>query len=260
MTTYTLVEQAARALLDRCDQRVAGQPLTNEWQGLDVETAYAVQDEILRLRVERGETLVGVKLGLTSAAKQRRMGISSPLTAWLTDAMILPSGEAVRVENFIHPRAEPEIAFIMGRDLSGPGVSAPLALRAVDQVFAAIELIDSRFEDFKFTLPDVIADNASAAGFVTGSFTRAPEGLDLALEPCVLEVDGRVIDTAMGAAVQGHPAQALAAAADDLAKRGHNLREGWLVLTGGMTDAVGLNKGSVVSATFNSLGRVNIGG
>lgn len=258
MTTNSTIERAARTLLDRADQCVADQPLTGEWQELDVESAYAVQDEMLRLRLERGETLVGVKLGLTSVAKQRRMGISSPLTAWLTDAMIVPAAETVGLERFIHPRAEPEIAFILGRDLSGPGVSAPLALRAVDQVFGAIELIDSRFKDFKFTLPDVIADNASAAGLVTGSLTRAAEGLDLALEPCVLEVDGRVVDTATGAAVQGHPAQALAAAANDLGKRGHGLREGWLVLTGGLTDAVPLHKGSVVSAAFHSLGRVYV--
>ncbi len=258
MSKKPMIVQAAKALLDRADQRIAGAPLTDEWQDLDVETAYAVQDEILRLRIERGETLVGVKLGLTSAAKQRRMGIASPLTAWLTDAMILPSGESLDFDNFIHPRAEPEIAFVLGRDLGGPGVSGPLALRAVDQVVGAIELIDSRFEDFKFTLPDVIADNASGAGFVTGSLTRPAVGLDLALEPCVLEMDGRVIDTATGAAVQGHPAQALAAAANDLGKRGHTLREGWLVLTGGMTDAVTLSKGSVVSAVFSSLGRVEI--
>lgn len=258
MAASPVVAHAASALLDRADRRVAERPLTDEWRELDVETAYAVQDEMLRLRLERGETLVGVKLGLTSVAKQRRMGISSPLTAWLTDAMILPAAETVGLERFIHPRAEPEIAFILGRDLGGPGVSAPLALRAVDQVFGAIELIDSRFKDFKFTLPDVIADNASAAGFVTGSLTRAAQGLDLALEPCILEVDGRVVDTATGAVVQGHPAQALAAAANDLGKRGHVLREGWLVLTGGMTDAVPLQKGSVVSAAFQSLGRVNV--
>ncbi len=256
--TKPKIESAAIALLARADQRVAGPPLTNEWQQLDVETAYAVQDEMLRLRIERGETLIGVKLGLTSVAKQRRMGISSPLTAWLTDAMILASDESLASDQFIHPRAEPEIAFIMGRDLSGPGVSAPLALRAVDQVFGAIELIDSRFEEFKFTLPDVIADNASGAGFVTGSVTREAVGLDLSLESCVLELDGRVVDTATGAAVQGHPAQALAAAANDLGKRGHVLREGWLILTGGMTDAVSLSKGSVVSANFNSFGRVEV--
>jgi 2-oxo-3-hexenedioate decarboxylase len=257
MTNWTF-KHAAKVLLDRADRCTAGHPVTDEWKDLDADMAYRVQDEMLRLRVARGETLIGVKLGLTSGAKQRTMGISSPLTAWLTDAMVLEAGGVVALERLIHPRAEPEIAFILGRDLSGPGVTAPAVLRAVDQVFGAIEVIDSRFTDFKFTLPDVIADNGSASGLITGSLTQSPLALDLALEPCALEIDGRVVDAATGAAVQGHPAQALAAAANALGRRGHVMREGWLVFTGGMTDAVPLHKSSVVSAVFNSFGRIDI--
>lgn len=102
----------------------------------------------------------------------------------------------------------------------------------------AVEVIDSRYADFRFTLPDVVADNASSGAFVSGPIARSAVGIDLALEPCALEVDGEVVDTATGAAVQGHPAQALALAANDLGRRGQPLRAGWLVLTGGMTDAV----------------------
>ncbi|MFK0113000.1 2-keto-4-pentenoate hydratase [Streptomyces sp. NPDC091217] len=258
MTAWT-VKRAAAALLEREDSRVDGEPLTTNWPELDLDTAYAIQDETLRLRQARGETLIGVKLGLTSRAKQRRMNVSSPLTAWLTDAMVLPVGEPVPLERYIHPRVEPEIVFVLGRDLGGPGVTAATALHAVDLVMGGAEVIDSRYADFRFTLQDVVADNASSGAFVTGPVARSAIGIDLAMEPCALEVDGEVVDTATGAAVQGHPAQALAFAANNLAARGQTLRAGWIVLTGGMTDAVPLQKNTTVAAGFGSLGRVVVG-
>jgi 2-oxo-3-hexenedioate decarboxylase len=253
------VQRAAETLLAREDDRVDGGPITDLWPELDLATAYQVQDETLRMRLARGEQLIGVKLGLTSRAKQQRMGIASPLTAWLTDAMVHPAGTPLPMDRLIHPRAEPEIVFVLGRDLTGPGVSAPTALGAVDQVLGGIEVIDSRYTDFRFTLPDVVADNASSGLFITGPVSRTVSGLDLSLEACALEVDGVVVDTATGAAVQGHPAEALALAANDLGRRGHTLRAGWIVLTGGMTDAVHVHKGTTVAASFTSLGRVVVG-
>lgn len=234
--------------------------LTDTWADLDLRTAYAIQDEGLRLRQERGETLIGVKLGLTSRAKQQRMGIDSPAVAWLTDAMVLPTGDPVPRARMIHPRAEPEIAFVLGRPLRGPGITAATALAAVETVYGAIEIIDSRFADFRFTLPDAVADNNSSGVFTTASVARRPDQLDLALEAVLLEVDGQVVDTATGAAVQGHPAEALALAANSLAERGLGLDAGWIVLTGGMTDAVPVAPGSRVAAHFTNLGSVTIAG
>ncbi|MCE7004779.1 4-oxalocrotonate decarboxylase [Kibdelosporangium philippinense] len=254
------VEEAARLLLAREDDRTDGPPLTDTWSDLDLETAYRIQDETLRLRLARGETLIGVKLGLTSRAKQQRMNVDSPLTAWLTDAMLLPTGVPVPMDKLIHPRAEPEIAVTLKRDLEGPGVTAATALGAIEYVFSGIEIIDSRYADFRFTLPDVVADNASSGAFVTGPIAREVEGFDLAAEACSLEVDSNVVDTATGAAVQGHPAEAIALAANDLGRRGRRMRAGWIVLTGGMTDAVPVVKESTVSASFSSLGRVVVGG
>ncbi len=235
-------------------------PFTDDWPDLDLATAYAIQDETLRRRLARGEHLVGVKLGLTSRAKQRRMNVSSPLVAWLTDAMVLPTGEPAPQASLIHPRIEPEIVFVMKRQLKGPGVTAAQALAAVDRVFAGAEVIDSRCRDFRFTLPDVVADNGSAGRFVIGSVGRAPETLDLAHEAVLVEVDGQVTDSATGAAVQGHPGEALAFAANELAVRGHAIEAGQLVLTGGMTDAVPLSPGARVAFHFTSLGPLSIAG
>jgi 2-oxo-3-hexenedioate decarboxylase len=248
------VAAAAAQLQDAERNRAARRPLTDEWPALDVETAYAVQREVIRRRVAAGEHIVGIKLGLTSRAKQERMGISSPLTAWLTDAMVLPIGTPAPLERLIHPRAEPEIVFLLGRDLLGPGVTAASGIAAVDRVFGGIEIIDSRFADFRFTLPDVVADNASSAAFTVGPVGVDPRTVDLTLEAALLEVGGRVVDTATGAAVQGSPAEALALAANALADQGITLRAGWLVLTGGLTDAIALEPGVGVAAHFSNLG------
>ncbi|MGK3200737.1 2-keto-4-pentenoate hydratase [Amycolatopsis sp. MEPSY49] len=249
------VREAAAALLGTTSER---SPLSEEWPELDVDTAYAIQDEALRQRRTRGETLVGLKLGLTSRAKQERMGIDAPLLAWLTDAMVLPAG--VPVPQLIHPRAEPELVFVMRDRLAGPGVTAATALAAVDRVYGGIEIIDSRYADYRFTLPDAVADNGSSAYFSVGPVGLPPSALDLSLEAALLEVDGQIVDTATGAAVQGHPAEALALAANALGARGLALEPGWIVLTGGMTDAVPLRRGSRVAAHFSHLGSITLSG
>jgi 2-oxo-3-hexenedioate decarboxylase len=254
------VDAAADHLLAAERNRHEIEPLTDTWTDLDLATAYQVQDASLQRRLDGGERVVGVKLGLTSAAKQRRMGIDSPLLAWLTDAMVLPAGDPIPQARLIHPRIEPEIAFLMGAPLAGPGVTAARAMQAVDQVYAAAEIIDSRFRDFRFNLPDVVADNASSAAFIIGPVGRAPDSLDLSLEACVVEIDGVVVDSATGAAVQGHPAQALALAANSLAARGHRIESGWLVLTGGMTDAVFAPPGTALRFDFTSLGSISVFG
>ncbi|MFF3585454.1 2-keto-4-pentenoate hydratase [Streptomyces mirabilis] len=254
------LDRAATALLEAEDTRTGRGPITDDWPELDLDTAYALQDETLQRRLNRGEHIVGIKLGLTSRAKQQRMGIDVPLTAWLTDAMLLPAGVPVPQDKLIHPRAEPEIVFVMKDRLAGPGVTAATALAAVGSVHGGIEVIDSRYLDFRFKLPDTIADNASSGRFVTGPVGVPPETLDLAMEACLVEVDGQVADSATGAAVQGHPAEALALAANELGRRGMAIEPGWLVLTGGMTDAVPVPPGTTVAVHFTHLGSLHLTG
>lgn len=257
--TWT-VDAAATELL-ACEEERRDRPsFATEWPELDVETGYAVQDETLRRRLARGERLIGVKLGLTSKAKQQRMGVDTPFVAWLTDAMMLPPGEPVPQDRLIHPRLEPEIVFVMGSRLEGPGVTAETALAAVATVAAGAEVIDSRYTDFKFTAGDVVADNASSGCFVTGSVALAPADVDIVGEKVVVEVDGVVVYSATGAAVLGNPAEALALAANELAARGLAIEPGWIVLTGGMTDAVPIPAGTEVSCRFGTLGTVVVGG
>jgi 2-oxo-3-hexenedioate decarboxylase len=250
------IRRAAEYLLAREAGVEAGGPVTDLWPELDLETAYAVQDEALRLRRARGETLIGVKLGLTSKAKQRRMGIDRPSLAWLTDAMLQPAGEPLPLARLIHPRVEPEIGFVMGRRLAGPGVSSATALAAVSHVFGAVEVIDSRFAGFRFLMADAVADNGSSGLFTIGSVLADPVGLDLALEACLLEEDGQIVDSCTGAAVQGNPGEALALAANILGERGLAIEAGWVILTGGMTDALPIGPGGRIAAHFAHLGSV----
>ncbi len=197
--------RVADVLLRAEEAATAQTSIAADWDGLDLATAYTAQDIALRMRLARGERLTGVKLGVTSKAKQRQVGVDAPSTAWLTDAMILPIGAPVPRARLIQARAEPEIAFVMGRRLAGPGVSAATALAAVDHVLGAVEIIDSRFSGYRFSMMDAVADNNSSGRYVTGPIARRPEDLDLALEACLLEVDGEVVDSATGAAVHGHP-------------------------------------------------------
>lgn len=254
------VDTVAAELLACEDERRDRTPFTDEWDQLDIGTAYKIQDRTLQLRIDRGEKIVGIKLGLTSKAKQRRMGVDVPFVAWLTDAMVLTAGESVPQDALIHPRVEPEIVFVMANRLRGPGVTCAQAMGAVQTVWGGAEVIDSRYQDFKFTAGDVIADNASSAAFVTGPVCLRPTDLDLTLEAVLVEVGGAIRDSATGAAVQGHPGEALALAANELAKRGLAIEPGWIVLTGGMTDAVPIPPGAAVSFHFTNLGSIYLHG
>jgi 2-oxo-3-hexenedioate decarboxylase len=256
MTTWTEESIATELLACEADRRDRVK-FTDDWPELDVAAGYRIQAETLRRRLARGEAITGVKLGLTSKAKQERMGVDTPLVAWLTDAMALEPGQPVPQDALIHPRIEPEIVFVMKDRLEGPGVTAEQALAAVGEVVAGAEVIDSRYQDFRFTAADVIADNASSGAYVLGEKRAAP-GMDLPGEGVEVVVDGEVVFTATGADVLGNPAAALALAVNDLATRGLAVEPGWIVLTGGMSDAVPATPGSTVECRFSTLGTVTL--
>lgn len=232
-------------------------PITDVEPSLTVEEAYEIQEELIRLRVARGETIIGAKLGLTSKAKQLAMGLDEPIYGVLTDAMLLPIEQPVTMAEHIHPRVEPEIVFVLAHDLAGPGVTIQDVLAATGSVCSGLEIIDSRFADFRFTLPDVIADNTSASRFVLGPVAAEPS-FDLSMIGCVFEVDGSVVGTTAGAAILGHPAEAVAQLANWLGRRGGVLRAGWKIMSGGLMDAMPLHAGRHALATFSRLGRVGV--
>jgi 2-oxo-3-hexenedioate decarboxylase len=253
----TTPAQLAQLLIGAAEERRGIGALTSSTE-LDVATAYAVQDALVSARVAHGGTVVGVKLGLTSAAKQRQMNIDEPLYGWITSDMALDLGQPLRVGEFIQPRCEPEIAFLLGADLSGAHVTAAHVLAATAAVYPAIDVLDSRFSGYSFTLPDVVADNASAAAFLIGGQGTVPVGVDLRLVGVVLERNGVLVSTAAGAAVLGHPAAAVAWLVRSLAARRRGLKAGQLVLSGALTEAVAVSAGDVITARFDRLGSIEL--
>lgn len=234
------------------------QPFTDQFPDLDLDTAYAAQWAGVQGKLEAGELLVGAKLGLTSKAKQRVMNVDAPLYGFVTSSMMLPYGDPVEVANFIHPRVEPEIAFLLARDVRAPATVTSV-LDATAAVFAAVDVLDSRYENFRFRLPDVVADNASAGAFIVGSRAVAPAELeDLHLLGCVLRVDGEVVDTAAGAAVLGHPAASVAWLANQLGPRKQHLEAGWLIFSGGLTEPIPLQPGVTVTTEIAGLGGIEV--
>jgi 2-oxo-3-hexenedioate decarboxylase len=221
---------------------------------LDVDAAYAIQALSLERRFTRGERLVGVKMGLTSRAKMLQVGVDEVIWGRLTDAMRLEEGGSLSKQRYVHPRIEPELAFLMKRELSGE-VSPAEALSAVEAIAPAMEIIDSRYQNFKFALPDVIADNSSSSGFVVGNWARPDQ--DFSNLGIVVEVDGRAVQIGSTAAILGHPIRSLVAAARAAASIG-GLKPGWIVLAGGATAAHPLEVGQHVRTVMQNLGSVSI--
>jgi 2-keto-4-pentenoate hydratase len=232
-------------------------PFTHAYPFLDVDTAYEAQWHVVEHRLAGGEAIAGAKLGLTSRVKRDALGIQEPLYGWLTTGMLSVPAEPVPVDALIHPRAEPEIAFLIGGALEPPATTASV-LAATEAVLAAIEVMDSRYAS-RFRFADSVADNAGAARVMLGSTPRRPTDLDdLKLIGCVFRSRGEVIGTAAAGAAMGHPAAAVAWLVNTLGARGHYLRAGTVVLSGGLTASVPLRRGSVVSAEFDGLGSVHV--
>ena len=234
--------------------------ISEDHPDVDVATAYRAQRAFVQSKLDAGETFVGYKLGLTSRNKQQAMGLDAPLYGRVTSGMISTYGVPVQFDRFIHPRVESEIAFLLARDIEAPATVTSV-LAATEVVFGAVDVLDSRYESFQFTLPDVVADNASAGAFYLGPVARRPDDLvDLRLLGCVVRVDGDVVMTAAGAAVMGHPAASVAWLANQLAAEGEGLRAGQLVFSGGVTAPVPVVAGGSVTFEFDGLGAIEVYG
>lgn len=232
--------------------------ITDEHPGMDWDDAYAIQDAILARKLARGARVVGLKAGLTSHAKMRQMGVETPVFGFLVDSFSVPEGAAVQTRELIHPKVEPEIAFVLKHALKGPGCHIGAVLAATDFVLPGIEVIDSRYRDFKFDLKSVVADNTSAARFVVGGRALRPEAVDLRTVGIVLEKNGEPVALGAGAAVLGHPAAAIAMLANHLGRRGQEIPAGSLILSGGATEAVAVSAGDHVCLRVQGMGSVSL--
>ncbi|WP_142808893.1 2-oxo-3-hexenedioate decarboxylase [Tepidiphilus olei] len=256
--TREVIEHLAEHL-ERCELEARDTTkITDEHPDMDWEDAYAIQEAIKQRKLARGARVVGFKAGLTSHAKMRQMGVSTPCFGFLVDDYAVPEGGEIDTSALIHPKVEPEIAFVTKAPLKGPGCHIGTVLTATDFVIPAIEVIDSRYRDFKFDLKSVIADNCSSSRFVVGGRIAPPQELDLRTIGVVLEKNGEPVAFGAGAAVLGHPASAIAMLANELGRRGEEIPAGSLILSGGITEAVSVQKGDAITLRVQHLGSVGV--
>lgn len=257
-----LEPQAIRAIADIVDDAQSNAftvtKFTDAHPGMTIDDGYAVQDELLTRWQQRGRRLVGLKAGLTSKAKMEQMGVHVPSFGMLMADTCYPESSVIPMEGLIHPRVEAEIAFVTREELGGSGLSIDAILAATDYVQPALEIIDSRFEKFKFDLESVVADNGSSARFVMGGRPRKPADLDLSTIGIVMERNGEAVAMTSSAAVLGHPAIAVSMLVEWLASRDRVLPAGSIVLSGGATEAIAVEPGEAIRASFQHMGSVGV--
>lgn len=232
-------------------QLSAGRP----WLG--PAEAYRIQQEVVRRRLAAGETIVGWKIGLTSEAMRRQLGVDQPDYGPILSGYLAPDDAPIRTADLIQPRIESEIAFVLRSPLRGPGVTAADVLAATEGVAAALEIIDSRIEAWKLTLPDTIADLASSARVAWSRRLVSVDGLDLQAIHVVLRRGDEVVGEGVGSAVLGDPAEAVAWAANTLAGFGVTMEAGHLIMPGALHASVPVQAGDTFEAEFDALGAVS---
>ena len=228
--------------------------ITDEHPDMDWEDAYAIQWAIRARKEARGTRIAGLKMGLTSRAKMKQMGVEQPVYGFLTDYGACPEGGEIETDRFIHPRIEAEVAIITKAPLRGPGCHIGAVLAATDIGLPAVAIIDSRYENFRFDLKSVVADNTSAAGYVVGGRSARPTDLDMPTLGVVMEKNGEIVELGAGAAVLGHPAASVAMLANMLAARGEEIPAGTFIMTGGITAAVAVEAGDTINVRYQDLG------
>ncbi len=246
----------ARSLLEAYDTKKPISPLIETDPALTIDDAYNIQLAQIAAWQADGAVIKGYKVGLTSKAMQNQLGVDQPDFGHLTDRMFYLERNPIDTSAFLQPKVEPEIAFVMGAELSGPGVNVAEAIRAVDFVVPSLELIDSRIADWRIGIVDTIADNASSGGVVLGSKPTSLRDVDLTTVGCNLVIDSTVIATGAGSAVLGSPLNALVWLANTLGERGISFSPGDVVIPGSITASQVVGAGSVVEASFQGLGSV----
>ena len=220
---------------------------------LSVREAYEIQRASIERRRQRGERTIGLKLGFTSRAKMVQMGVDSLIWGWLTDSMLEEDGAPVDLGRFIHPRVEPEVCFLTKRDITGP-LTALEARSYLDVVAPAMEIIDSRYRNFKFSLEDVIADNCSSSGLVVGAWSTRFD--DLRNASVLMRFDGREVQLGSTGAILGNPLRSVVQASRLASDAQIVLPAGTLVMAGAATAAQALTTGLHVQCSVSGLGHV----
>lgn len=232
-------------------------PLTDREPRITIEEAYRVQLHTIKRRVDDGERIVGKKIGITARTVMQMLKVDQPDFGHLLSGMTYNEGEALDASQFCQPRGEGEVAFILGKDLTGPGIKGPDVLAATECVMPAFEIVDSRVTDWKIRIQDTVADNGSAAAFVLGDNAVSARNIDLATCGMVLEKNGEIIGTGAGAASLGNPVNAVAWLANKLGELGIVLKAGEVILSGSLSIMFPVQAGDVLRMSLNGIGNAS---
>ena len=233
-------------------------PLTSRGFDITIEDAYHIQQRMLARRIEKGEKVVGKKIGVTSKAVMNMLGVDQPDFGYLLDGMVYNEGESIPMDTLIQPKAEGEIAFLMNKDLMGPGLTAADILAATEGVMACFEIVDSRIQDWKIKIQDTVADNASCGVFVLGDKLVDPRKVDLSMCGMVLEKNGEIVVTGAGAATMASPVNAMVWLANTLGRLGIGLNAGDIVLSGALGAMVPVKAGDSLRVTIGGIGGCSV--
>ena len=247
-------DELYQSLLDR--QPVAR--LTDREADITIEDAYQIQLRMIQRRLDAGEHVVGKKIGVTSKVVMDMLKVNQPDFGHLLSGMVYNEGQPISAGSMIAPKAEAEVAFILARDLEGPGVTAADVLRATDCVMPCFEIVDSRIKDWKIKIQDTVADNASCGVLTLGGLRKSPRDIDLALAGMVLEKNGEIISTSCGASVQGSPVNAVAWLANTLGRLGIGLKAGDIILSGSQSPLVPVVAGDSLYCSVGGLGGTSV--
>ncbi|KAB2969971.1 2-oxopent-4-enoate hydratase [Zoogloea sp.] len=254
----TLITRLGDELYDALVARRTLAPLTTRHPEITIEDAYQIQQQMIARRLAAGERVVGKKIGVTSKVVMDMLDVRQPDFGWLLDGMVYNEGQSIPADSLIQPRAEGEIAFLLKKDLTGPGVTASDVLAATEGVMACFEIVDSRIQDWKIRIQDTVADNASCGVLVLGDRIVDPRKVDLATCGMVLEKNGEIVGTGSGAAALGHPCNAMAWLANTLGRLGISLKAGDIVLSGSLAALIPVKAGDNLRVTIGGIGGCSV--
>lgn len=258
IVTEEQIQQWANELVQANRDLIPIPPLRTRSNTLDLQDAYRVQAEQLRQHVADGRALAGRKIGLTSLAMQQQLGVDAPDFGFFFEDMVHTEGASIPADRFISPKVEPELGFLLNHSLQGPGVTLEQAAEATGEIYAAIEIIDSRIENWDIKLVDTVADNASCGAIAVATTPLEVSAQELKGVECTLHINGEPREFGTGGAVMGDPVAPLAWLANVLGEKDVPLEAGQLVLTGSFTKALPVLTGESATADFGSLGSFTI--
>lgn len=231
--------------------------ITTRYDEITLKDAYEIQEKNIEKDLQAGDVFAGWKMGLTSIAKQQSVGVDQPIYGRLLESMKLRDGE-LHLNRLIHPRVEPEFAFLMNKRIEGPNITEQEVWQATECIMPALEIIDSRYKDFSFNLIDVVADNASSAKLLISEKTFSPNQFQWEQISVTMKLNGKIVQEGKGSDVLGHPVCSVIELVRMMYQMGHCIEPGMIILTGGITDAIYVSSGDMITVDFDGMGSMSL--